>query len=158
MAADGRDPADGPVSHALFRLARLHRQLAGQLLRRAGLHPGQELIMMHLWETGRQRQTDLVSLLGSDSATVTRTVQRLEKAGFVRRSPLAADRRVVMVEPTAAGLALRERVEELWRELEEFTVRGYRPEQVDVVLRLLEGLEDNLLRALAPPESIHSPE
>lgn len=63
-----------------------------------------------------------------------------------------------MVEPTAAGLALRERVEELWRELEEFTVRGYRPEQVDVVLRLLEGLEDNLLRALAPPESIHSPE
>ncbi|MBI0384032.1 MarR family transcriptional regulator, partial [Streptomyces albiflaviniger] len=42
----------GPVSHAIFRLARLHRMLAGQLLRRIGLHPGQELVMMHLWELG----------------------------------------------------------------------------------------------------------
>ena len=41
----------GPLSHAIFRLARVHRMLAGQLLRRCGLHPGQELLLMHLWET-----------------------------------------------------------------------------------------------------------
>ncbi|GAA4994130.1 hypothetical protein GCM10025734_23870 [Kitasatospora paranensis] len=77
----------GPISHAIFRLARLHRMHAGQLLRRIGLHPGQELVMMHLWELGAQRQTDLVRLLDSDAATMTRTVQRLEQAGFVRRRP-----------------------------------------------------------------------
>ncbi|PBC82465.1 hypothetical protein SAMN05428945_2949 [Streptomyces sp. 2224.1] len=34
-----------PVSHATFRLARLHRMFAGQLSRRIGLHPGQELVV-----------------------------------------------------------------------------------------------------------------
>ena len=140
----------GPVSHAIYRLARLHRQLAGQLLRRAGLRPGQEQLMMHLWETGRQRQTDLIAVLGSDSATMTRAVQRLEKAGFVRRTPCVTDRRVVMVEPTPAGLALRERVEELWRVLEELTTRDYDREQAATALRVLEGLERNVTRALAP--------
>ncbi|MED7828601.1 MarR family transcriptional regulator, partial [Streptomyces chiangmaiensis] len=37
------------VSNAIVRLTRLHRMVAGQLLRRIGLHPGQELVMMHLW-------------------------------------------------------------------------------------------------------------
>src|SRR6476660_10499856 len=83
----------GPISHAIFRVARLHRMIAGNLLRRVGLHPGQELVMMHLWELGPQRQADLIGLLDSDAATMTRTVKRLEDAGFVRRVPLADDKR-----------------------------------------------------------------
>ena len=50
-----------------------------------GLHPSQELVMMQLWDRGPQGQTALVRLLGSDAATMTRTVKRLEHAGFVRR-------------------------------------------------------------------------
>jgi hypothetical protein len=30
----------------VFRIARLHRMLAGPLLRRVGLHLGQEMVMM----------------------------------------------------------------------------------------------------------------
>ena len=37
--------------------------------------------MLPLWDLGSQRQTDLVALLGSDTATMTRTIQRLETAG-----------------------------------------------------------------------------
>src|SRR6476659_2124303 len=99
--------AGGPISHAIFRVARLHRMLAGQLLREVGLHPAQELVMMQLWDRGAQRQTDLVRFLGSDAATMTRTVRRLENAGFVRRRPCTQDKRVTIVEPTAASLALR---------------------------------------------------
>jgi DNA-binding MarR family transcriptional regulator len=72
---------------SIFRVASLHRMLAGNLLRRIGLHPSQELAVMQLWDAGPQRQTDLVRLLDSDAATMTRTVQRLEAAGFVRRRP-----------------------------------------------------------------------
>ena len=35
---------------AYLRVGRLHRMLVGQLLRRVGLHPGQELLMMQLWD------------------------------------------------------------------------------------------------------------
>ncbi|MQS15499.1 winged helix-turn-helix transcriptional regulator [Streptomyces kaniharaensis] len=141
----------GPVSHAIFRLARLHRMFAGQLLRRIGLHPGQELVMMHLWELGPQRQTDLVRLMDSDAATMTRTVQRLEQAGFVRRRPSPTDRRASLIEPTAASHALRREVEQSWSQLEGLVTAGLSPDECTAALHTLERLEQNLVQAAADP-------
>ncbi|WP_368857022.1 MarR family winged helix-turn-helix transcriptional regulator [Umezawaea beigongshangensis] len=42
---------------------------------------------MHVWDSGPVRQTELIAVLNSDSATVTGMVQRLEKAGSVERTP-----------------------------------------------------------------------
>ncbi|OJF10555.1 MarR family winged helix-turn-helix transcriptional regulator [Couchioplanes caeruleus] len=137
----------GPVSHAIFRVARLHRMYVGQLLRRVGLHPGQELVMMQLWERGPQRQADLVRLLDSDAATMTRTIQRLEHAGFVRRCPCANDKRASYIEPTAASLALRREVENIWTELEDKTLGDLSAAERTETLRVLERIEGNLTRA-----------
>ncbi|MFE1879294.1 MarR family winged helix-turn-helix transcriptional regulator [Streptomyces diastatochromogenes] len=98
------------VSHAIFRVGRLHRMFAGRLLSELGLHPGQAVVMRNLWERGALRQVDLGELVGSDAATMTRTVRRLERAGLVRRVPSPTDKRSVIVEPTAASLALRRKV------------------------------------------------
>ncbi|MEU6311001.1 MarR family winged helix-turn-helix transcriptional regulator [Streptomyces sp. NPDC047014] len=141
----------GPISHAIFRLARLHRMYAGQLLRRIGLHPGQELVMMHLWELGAQRQIDLVRLMDSDAATMTRTVRRLEQAGFVRRRPSPTDKRVSIIEPTAASQALRQEVERVWSQLEDISTAGLSEAERAESLRTLERLEQNLVRAATPP-------
>ncbi len=137
----------GAMNHAIFRVARLHRMLAGQLLRRVGLHPGQELVMMQLWDLGPQRQTDLVRLLGSDAATMTRTVKRLENAGFVRRRPSETDRRATIIEPTTASLALRKEVEQVWAELEESVAAGLGADEQDTMIRVLDRIVDNLSRA-----------
>ncbi|MFF7751448.1 MarR family winged helix-turn-helix transcriptional regulator [Streptomyces sp. NPDC007971] len=139
----------GPISHAIFRLARLHRMFAGQLLRRIGLHPGQELVMMHLWELGPQRQADLVRLMDSDAATMTRTVRRLEQAGFVRRRPSPTDRRASLIEPTAASHALRREVERVWSQLEDISTAGLSGDECAAALRTLERLEQNLVQAAA---------
>ncbi|MGW3209588.1 MarR family winged helix-turn-helix transcriptional regulator [Streptomyces sp. NPDC001135] len=141
----------GPVSHAIFRLARLHRMFAGQLLRRIGLHPGQELVMMHLWELGPQRQADLVRLMDSDAATMTRTVRRLEQAGFVRRRPSPTDRRASLIEPTVASHALRREVERVWSQLEDISTAGFSDDERTAALRTLERLEHNLVQAAADP-------
>ncbi len=125
--------------------------LAGQLLRRVGLHPSQELVMMELWDRGPQRQTDLVRLLGSDAATMTRTVRRLENSGFVRRRPSPTDRRATIVEPTAASLALREEVERIWAELESGVTAGLTPEEQAGAVRLLARMEESLTRAAEDP-------
>ncbi|MCC3775467.1 MarR family winged helix-turn-helix transcriptional regulator [Streptomyces sp. UNOB3_S3] len=137
----------GPISHAIFRVARLHRMLAGQLLRRVGLHPGQELVMMQLWELGPQRQTDLVRLLDSDAATMTRTVKRLESAGFVRRCPSPTDKRATIIEPTPASQALRREVERIWDELESLTAHGFTDEEREAAADVLDRFEANLTRA-----------
>ncbi|OON73023.1 hypothetical protein B1H18_28125 [Streptomyces tsukubensis] len=39
-----------------------------------------------------------------DTPTVTRTVPRLEQAGFVRRIPAPTDKRSMLVEPAKAGM------------------------------------------------------
>jgi MarR family transcriptional regulator, organic hydroperoxide resistance regulator len=120
---------------------------ARRLLQRVGLHPGQELLLMHLWDGGPQRQADLVSVFETDSASMTRTVQRLERAGFVRRRPDPRDGRATLVESTEAGTALRSRIETLWAELEMETVGHLSEAQQRQLLRALHCLEDNLSTA-----------
>ncbi|MFE2168260.1 MarR family winged helix-turn-helix transcriptional regulator [Streptomyces sp. NPDC059447] len=137
----------GAMSYAIFRVARLHRMLAQQLLRRVGLHTGQELVMMQLWDRGPQRQTDLVRLLGSDAATMTRTIRRLEHAGFVRRSPCAADKRATIIEPTTASLALRGEVERVWAELERSVTDQLTSDEQAEALEVLTRIADGLTRA-----------
>ena len=144
------DRNDGFVSDAIVRVARLHRMMAGQLLRKVGLHTGQELVMMRLWETGPQRQADLVQALGSDAATMTRTVQRLEHAGFVRRCPCPADRRAAIIEPTPASLALRDQVADIWSRLEESTAGDLTAAERAETLRVLRRIEERLTAAVAP--------
>jgi DNA-binding MarR family transcriptional regulator len=137
----------GPISHAIFRIARLHKMMAGNLLRHLGLHPGQEMVMMYLWELGPQRQTDLIRLMDSDAATMTRTIQRLEHAGFVRRSPCADDKRAYLIESTAAGRALRPQVEQIWIQLEEIVVGGAGERELQMTQRVLKSLEERLTHA-----------
>jgi MarR family transcriptional regulator, organic hydroperoxide resistance regulator len=134
----------GPVSHAIFRVARLHKALAAQLLREAGLYPGQELLMMQLWDRGPQRQIDLVRTLETDAPSVTRSVRRLEKAGLVRRAPSPEDGRVMIVEATPASTALKRKVKRIWAELESLTLGELDAEAEEEILGALSRLERNL--------------
>jgi DNA-binding MarR family transcriptional regulator len=145
--------SDGPVSNALIRVTRLHVMRTRQLLQGLGLHPGHELLLMHLWDTGPQRQTDLAAEFDTDSASMTRTVQRLERAGFIRRRPDPNDGRATLVESTPAGMALRGRIEQLWAELEADTVGDMPAGQRRELLRGLQGLETNLSSATTDDRS-----
>lgn len=90
-------------------------------------------------------KVDLARLLDSDAPTVTRSIHRLERAGFVRRRPNSEDRRSVIVEATTASTALRRSVERVWGELEALTVRDMTPDEQGAVLSCLNELETNLL-------------
>ncbi|MGM5068802.1 MarR family winged helix-turn-helix transcriptional regulator [Rhodococcus qingshengii] len=132
------------LSHALIRVARLHRAVAGRVLRRVGLHPSQEITLLHLWDGGPQRLTDLATLLDSDAATVTRTITRLERGGYVRRVPSETDKRVMIVEATTASRALREEVMHACREIDQRISDGFNEQDRAATLTLLERIEQNL--------------
>ncbi|MFF8957235.1 MarR family winged helix-turn-helix transcriptional regulator [Streptomyces sp. NPDC014894] len=134
----------GPVSHAVSRVARLHRMAAAKLLRGLGLYPGQEFLLMHLWDAGPVRQSDLIKTLELDPSTVTKMLQRLEQSGHVRRSPDPADRRAVLVEATDESCALRSAVERAWSQLEVQTLTGLTDGERAELNRLLGKVEANL--------------
>ncbi|SMH38236.1 DNA-binding transcriptional regulator, MarR family [Rathayibacter oskolensis] len=148
------EPLDfGPLSQAIIRLGRAHRALATQLMGEVGLHPDQGALMMYLWSVGPVRQTVLATRFGKDSASTTRTVQRLEHAGYVRRRVDPTDRRATLVEPTAAGNALRDRVEAIWGRLEAIADDGLTVEERELVLPLLLKIGDAVSDALTSEPS-----
>ena len=118
-----------PVSFAVFALARAHRALAGRLLADLGLHPGQELLLMLLWERDGQSQRDLTRTIGLDHSTVVRSLQRLEASGLVTRARSVADGRLSVVFLTDRGRDLRAQTMAAWDELERRTVAGLTAEE-----------------------------
>ena len=140
---------EGPITHAIFRLARKHRVVVGTLLRPIGLFPGQELLLMQLRERDARSQADLVEALGIDHSTVTKMLQRMQAAGLVERRPSSGDRRVVLVGLTARGRRVRAQVERVWREMERLTVGHMTGAQRAGLLRLLRSMEAKLRPAAA---------
>ncbi|MER6133316.1 MarR family winged helix-turn-helix transcriptional regulator [Streptomyces sp. NPDC001815] len=139
----------GPVGHALARVARLHRVAAGRLLRGAGLYPGQESVMMHLWDVGAVRQAELIKAVDLDPSTVTKMLQRLEQAGHVRRRPDPRDGRAVLVEATEQSCGLHDEVAGAWAGLEEHTLAGLNPAERAQLAHLLSRVEANLFAETA---------
>jgi DNA-binding MarR family transcriptional regulator len=138
----------GPVSSAIFRVARSHKMLAGMLLADLGLYPGQELVVMMLGDTGPMEQKDLVAQLGTHASTVTKMVQRLERAGFVRRRRSTRDARGMMVELTEHGVDLARELGEVWAEFEQLTLAGLSEAQRKALLPALTRLERSIGAAL----------
>lgn len=108
---------------------------------------------MHLWEVGPSRQSALADVFDTDSASMTRTVQRLEHSGYVKRVPDPADGRATLVEPTPAGMSLRPRIEEVWQELERHTLGSMGEAKAAQHHALISGLERNVVAALNAPRA-----
>lgn len=137
----------GPVSSLIPRLARSHRAHVYTPLKEIGLAPGQELMLMRLWEDGPQKQSTLVAMLAVAAPTVAKMVTRLEQAGFISRYRSEDDARVVIVMLTQKGEALRPEVERIWADLEQRTVRTLDTEEQGTLKSLLARLITDLERA-----------
>ena len=138
--ADGRSD----LNVKLMRVARAHRTLAASLLSQVGLHPGQEALLMELWDHDGRTQADLADSLGVEPPTVTKMLQRMEGADLVDRRPDATDRRAMRVYLTPKGRRLKGRVDKLWAELEARTVGELSDRQQSSLRSLLNAIEGNL--------------
>ena len=109
----------GPTLHAL---ARAHRARLGALLAPHGLHAGQDLLLLAVWDAPGLRQAALAEQLGVEPPTVTRMVQRLERGGMIERRVDPHDGRVVLVYPTPRSRLLESTVRRAWTSLDELVI------------------------------------
>ncbi|MEV6766504.1 MarR family transcriptional regulator [Streptomyces sp. NPDC051105] len=107
-----------PVSFGLFALSRELHGYGAELLLKLGLHPGQELILMRLFDRDGQTQAELQQAVGLDHSTVSRSIRRMEDAGLVARARAEHDRRAFVVSLAEGGEALREPLADLWTTLD----------------------------------------
>jgi DNA-binding MarR family transcriptional regulator len=141
---------EGPLSYAIFQLARAHRGHAAGLLRAMNLHPGQELLLMQLFDHDGRTQAELLERAGLDHSTVSKSLRRMQEAGLLTREPAPHDRRVMVVHLTDAGRALKEPIAEMWRTLEQISVRELTADQVDVFTTCAYTIEKSVRDHIRP--------
>jgi DNA-binding MarR family transcriptional regulator len=132
----------------LAQICKLHYARVHTLLEELGLYRGQPPVLFALWEQEGATHGELAAWLHVKPATITKMIKRMEKAGFVERRPDPKDQRVSRVYLTDAGRSIRERVEQVWRTLEEETFEGFSGEERDLLQRSLLQMRENLKRVV----------
>jgi DNA-binding MarR family transcriptional regulator len=125
------------IRHLISRTSDLKHRRVHELLDELGLYRGQTPILRALWEQDGLTQSELTQRLKRSPSTITKTVQRLEKAGFVRRGPDDSDERISHVHLTDAGRAIRPAVEKVWERLDRQLFVGFSGPELAVLAELL---------------------
>ncbi len=90
-----------------------------------------------------------------EGTTITRLLDKLERAGLVRRERVAPDRRQVLCYATAAGARLLHRLDRLVDERDAATMAALDERQVEQLIGLLDAVRRGLARRAPPSPGGH---
>jgi len=141
MAQQGPEP----LGELLLQICMLNRRRMHALLDEIGLYRGQPHVLRALWDREGLTHSELAHKLQRSAATITNMLKRMEKAGFVERRHDSADERVSHVYLTDAGRAIQDRVQSVWREIEEQSFAGFGDQERGLLQGYLARIRDNLL-------------
>ncbi|CAN5820703.1 MarR family transcriptional regulator [soil metagenome] len=132
------------INYLIVQICKAHRARTGELLAEFGVHVGQEMILVALWQTPSLTLTQLAERLGVQPPTVTRMVRRMEKSGLLERNICPTDARVSFVRATPQGNALKTNIETVWQTLEEEVTANLTDLERALFRRILAQVRDNL--------------
>lgn len=133
------------VMSEVSRAMKTHFQRA---LQAYGVYAGQQFILKCLWEEEGLTPGEIAERLGIETPTVSRAVQRMERAGFVQRQPDSADARLVRVYLTETGRGLEHAINTVLAEATQQALADFSTEECDTLIVLLRRLHRNLVARL----------
>jgi len=104
---------DEMLCFSLYAATRATTQAYRRVLEPWGLTYPQYLVLVSLWTRGARSVGDIGDELMLDSGTLSPLLRRLEQRGLVTRTRRGADERIVDVDLTAKGVALRDEMREV---------------------------------------------
>ncbi|MCI0396653.1 MAG: MarR family transcriptional regulator [Chloroflexi bacterium] len=134
----------GTIGYLIVQVCKMHRNKTADLLADIELYVGQEMFLLELWQQDGLTQSEIAGDLCVQPATVTRMLDRMEKAGLVERQKDMEDQRVSRVYLTETGRTLQEPVREMWQRLEQQTLANFTLEERLLLRRFLLQLQENL--------------
>ena len=146
MRATSKRHIGETTGYLLARVCKAHRGSVGDALAEVGLHVGQEMVLLHLWQRDGLTPSELAGALGVEPPTVTNMLSRMERAGLLKRCRDPEDARCTRVYLTEQGRELRAPVERCWEAVEEHALSGVTAEEEALLRDLLVRLHDNLTR------------
>ena len=133
---------DSQLCFPLYACARKVTNAYGPLLKPLGLTYTQYIVMLALWETGKEKVGELCSRLYLDCGTMTPMLKKMEESGLLTRCRCKDDERCVSICLTEKGRALREQVKNIPEKIGECITLSQ--EETYELYRLLHKLLDNI--------------
>jgi DNA-binding MarR family transcriptional regulator len=139
------------VPASIFKLGRDLRTLTDRELAQQGITTQQAALMLMTRLHGGHGVHRLADPLGTDTAGLTRLVDRLEAKGLVVRHPSPHDRRALVLELTSAGQELIPDLVAAFRRAHEQLLAGIDEREIEQFQATVQRLRENLRAAAARP-------
>src|SRR5579862_9715198 len=107
------------INFLLRLICQAQRSQMSEALAEIGVYAGQEMFLWHLWQEEGLTQSQLVERLCVQPPTVSKMLDRLEKAGLVERRPDAENSHLSRVYLTELGKLRQSDVSNIWTNMEQ---------------------------------------
>lgn len=138
------DPDTESIVNGLDMASRRIQRASVKTLGQLGVARGEFWVLMHMMR-GQTSPAQIAGELMVSTGTMTNRLDKLEKAGLVRRHPDPKDRRSVMVEITARGRATVDRYVKVQGDIERRLLGHLSPAErrrtVALLVKLLASME-----------------
>ena len=163
LPMDDEPQADEPQSFLAMRrielAGRLHHMAFRSVLQASGLPPAQAGALKTIVKNPGLSQRELGDHLHIQRATCTVMLQKMEKAGYIRREPDPFDQRISRIYPTEAAEALDENNEKAFNDYFDRCFSGFSQEEFDALqaalVKLNTTLRDMTKDIPEPPDKPH---
>lgn len=134
------------IREGLLRAERSRKQLIRPKLQELGLTPGQGQvgILNRLLQRPNISQRELADLCHLDVTTMSRSLDRLEEEGFLRREKNPGCRRSYQICLTQAGEKKAREVQEVLRQMDEVICKDLTEEEHSEFLRIMRKICENM--------------
>lgn len=124
-------------------VARLERINFNRAVAEEGLFAGQHKIIMFLKFQGSATIGEIAKETGTKPSTISVSVKRMEKSGFVKRRQSKADGRITEILLTAKGQAVPENIHHKMEAEEKMLTNGLTEDEINILSDLLDKIIEN---------------
>lgn len=117
---------------------------AQEMYQEFDLNKSQAGILFALHQSDSMSQKELAGRLNVTPPSITASIQKMERDGYLTRHPDARDQRVMRLSLTEKGRSCIEGVWKVAQQMEELMFRNMNREEVMLLKRLLLQISDNL--------------
>ena len=136
-------PPKGQIAPRVGMVARLERINFNRDVAEEGLFAGQHKIIMFLKFQGSATIGEIAKETGTKPSTVSVSVKRMEKAGFVKRRQSKADGRITEILLTPKGQAVPEHIHHKMEAEEKMLTNGLTDDEINILSDLLDKIIEN---------------
>lgn len=132
------------IRDTLVEMEFARKRILQPYFQKLGLSPGQPRILNKLYEKDHVTQRELADRCGMDSATMSRTLDRLEEAGYLTREKHPDCRRSFLIVLTQEGRSRAAEVHEDFRKIDERIWNGIDEQEMEDFLACAKRILANL--------------